>query len=466
MVHERKLESHSRRVNGIFGQGGIPAAARRYNPHKRNNDRKMKPMKLIWLGAMVASGLIGLTASAAPAPSPWEKPAAEMAGQIAGFLGPGQAQLTIRNLSTIPNNEIPAIRRLLEQDLKTLGVLVSGSESANAVHLTLSENQRERLWVAEVIEGNETRVAMVQVGYEVARDLPTQEHIVLHKEQYISAAGLSRQPDIPPDEPVLAMIVTKSGVVVLKQDQIVLINMTPVGWMVRERFSLNQRQQSPRDPRGMLLPTADGNGFTAFTAGAECVGSFTSPENDIAHPENGWTVHCNASDDPWPIAQEDTANGSITLKAFYNSARNYFTGVISPSLGVDLPPFYTAVLLPRPAEGAALLVGGIDGKVQLVENGALKTVAGARDWGSDFAALHSGCGSGWQIVASGSGEAASDSLRAYELPAQEAVPASAALPVNGTVTALWTASDGKSVFAVVRSTTNEYEVDHVTAGCN
>ena len=63
----------------------------------------------------------------------------------------------------------------------------------------------------------------------------------------------------------------------------------------------------------------------------------------------------------------------------------------------------------------------------MVENGALKTVAGTRDWGSDFAVLHSGCGAGTQVIASGSGEAANDSLRAYELPAQEAVPVSARL---------------------------------------
>jgi hypothetical protein len=133
---------------------------------------------------------------------------------------------------------------------------------------------------------------------------------------------------------------------------------------------------------------------------------------------------------------------------------------------VDLPPFYTAALLPRPAGGAALLIGGIDGKVQVLENGSLQPVNGARDWGSDFAVLHSGCGAGTQIVASGSGEAASDSLRAYDLPAHEAVPTSAALAFDGTVTALWTAPGGKSIFAVVRNATNEYEVDRVTASCN
>ena len=65
--------------------------------------------------------------------------------------------------------------------------------------------------------------------------------------------------------------------------------------------------------------------------------------------------------------------------------------------------------------------------MQLAENGELKVVAGTRDWGSDFAVLHSGCGAGVEVIASSSGEAASDSLRAYELPALEAVPASAPL---------------------------------------
>jgi hypothetical protein len=133
---------------------------------------------------------------------------------------------------------------------------------------------------------------------------------------------------------------------------------------------------------------------------------------------------------------------------------------------VDLPPFYAGALLPRSAGYGALLIGGIDGKVTMAENGVLKVVTGTRDWGSDFAVLHSGCGARVQVIASSSGEATNDSLRAYELPALEAVPASAPLAMNGTVTALWAAPDGKSVLAVVRSAANQYEVDRVTALCN
>lgn len=177
-------------------------------------------------------------------------------------------------------------------------------------------------------------------------------------------------------------------------------------------------------------------------------------------------VHCTESDDPWMLLPADAVGGDTSISAFYNPARNYFTGVVTPGIGVDLPPFYTAALVPRPVGGAALLINTIDNKVQMVENGALKPVSGTRDWGSDFAVLRSGCGAGTQIIASGSGKAASDSLRAYELQGQEAVPASVPLAMDGTVTALWTAPDGKSVFAVVKGAANQDEVDRVTALCN
>jgi hypothetical protein len=113
-----------------------------------------------------------------------------------------------------------------------------------------------------------------------------------------------------------------------------------------------------------------------------------------------------------------------------------------------------------------LLVDGIDGKVQLTEGGKPKPVAGARDWGSDLAALPPGCAAGTQIIASSSGAANNDSLRAYELPAQEAIPASAPLAMDGAVTTLATSPDGKSVIAIVRTAANQYEVDRVTASCN
>src|SRR5580692_6490807 len=98
-------------------------------------------------------GLPGVAIAAAAPPSLWSQPAEQLAEQVAAILGPGEARLTIRNLSTISNDEIPSIQKLLEQDLKAHGIQLSGADSANSVRVTLSENARERIWVAEVVEG-------------------------------------------------------------------------------------------------------------------------------------------------------------------------------------------------------------------------------------------------------------------------------------------------------------------------
>jgi hypothetical protein len=417
-------------------------------------------MRQIWLVAWIASVLAGLPSIAAAAPSRWEQPANALAEQIAGILGPSQAQLSIRNLSTIAAAEIAPIRRLLEQDLKGRGVAVSGIESANTIRITLSESARARVWVAEIVQGNETRVAMVELPLEAPRAAAVEQRILLRKEKYLGGAEFSQ-----PGEPVLAAIETSGGLVVLEREEISFFAQTPGGWKQQKSVPIGQRLPLTRDAHGILRATAGGE-FSASVPGMECSGTY-SPAMENGGRMGEWAVRCGPSDDPWTI--EQTASGSAggsELKAFYNAARNYFTGVVTPSVGVDLPPFYSAGLIPRAGGGVALLLTGIDGKVQLVDNGALRTVTGTRDWGSDFAVMRSECGSGTQVIASGSGEAASDSLRAYELPAQEAVAVSGAAAMDGTVTALWTAPDAKSVFAVVRSATNEYEVDRVTALCN
>lgn len=424
-------------------------------------------MRLIRTLALVLCWIVVLDASSAqtpPAPSRWMQPASELAAQIADILGAGQAQLTIRNSSTIQTSEIPAIRKLLEQNLKAHGVLPSGSESANAIRVTLSENVRERLWVAEVVEGSETRVTMVHLDAAAGVVATSSERIALRKEKFISSSSLNWRRPFAPADAVLAAIGTQGGLVVLREQEIGIFTMSQAGWQELKSVDITQRSQLPRDSRGLLMTTDDGNGFSAYIPGIECTGKFTPTQNPIL--ENGWEVHCRASDDPWPVYQSGDIIGAPPLKAFYNTARDYFTGIVTPSLGVDLPAFYAAGMLPRAAGGAALLVTGVDGKVLIAENGAMRTVAGTRDWGSDFAVLRSGCGTGAQVIASSSGEAANDSLRAFEIPALEAVPASSPLAVDGTVTALWAAADGKSAFAVVHNTASEYEVDRVTALCN
>ena len=88
---------------------------------------------------------------------------ADLAKQIAGIAGPGPAKLTIRNQSSLSSEELPAIRQMLERDLRGYGVLVSLADGVTFIRVTLSENTMGGLWVAEIQEGKEVRVAMVRV---------------------------------------------------------------------------------------------------------------------------------------------------------------------------------------------------------------------------------------------------------------------------------------------------------------
>ena len=397
----------------------------------------------------------------------WEQPVASLADQISGTLGPGQARLTIRNLSSISGDDVPTIRRLLDQDLKAHGVVTASQESANAIRITLSENMRERLWVAEILEGNETRVIFVPAGVPIAPAHATAGAVVLNRKTLWRSSD-QRQPNQSWTGEQVLSAVESSGSLHLLTDRR-MVSYVSADSALREQWSLalGAHRPLPRDPQGVMTISDDGRTVTAYAPGVECERTVVAAADLISSGDSGnHAGQCRSSDDPWPVA-----NGALHAKAFHSANHNFFTGVMTPSPGVELPAFYSAALLPRALGGSALLINGIDGTVEIVENGVMKTVAGARDWGSDFAVLQTGCGAGTQIVASNSGEGEADSLRAYELPAQEALGTSAALGMNGSVMALSASPDGKSLLTVVRLPAepgrgNEYEVDRVTALCN
>jgi len=184
--------------------------------------------------------------------------------------------------------------------------------------------------------------------------------------------------------------------------------------------------------------------------GAMCSGTNTGAQVAVV---------CGDSDDPWPVG--------LTQRAFYNSMRDSFTGVLAPGFGMEIAPFYQASDIPRPT-GAGMLLNTVDGRVMLIENSTLKPVSGANDWGSDFAVVRSECGSGVQVLVSGSGAAtAADSLRAYEIVGREAIAVSAPLSVDGAVTAVHAASGGTGATVIVRKDAPpRYEVWNVSALCN
>lgn len=414
----------------------------RYNPPQQMTFR---PRLFFAVAALLVAALSVCAAT-------FDVPAADLARQIAALAGPGPARLVILNNSSLPTTQIPAIRQALERDLRSQGVLAGSGESATLIRVTLSQNLHGGLWVAEVREGTEVRVAMIPVNLEdVALGGGAGPMLTLRRTMLLRIS----------DEILDAAVFTSPGqqrLVVLEPERILVFdrNTTAItapgaspAWTEPQTFPIQHTRAYPRDVRGRIVAAQD-HLFDAYLPGVVCSGN--SAGGQLA-------VTCGDSDDPWPA--------TATQRAFYNTMRDNFTGVLAPGFGMQLAPFYSAADLPRPV-GSATVLNEVNGKVLLIESSAVKPVSGATDWGSDLAVARSGCGSGAQVLVSGSGAAsAGDTLRAFEIPGREAIPVSAALPVNGTIMSLSSDPDGASVAMIVRrDAPTAWEVWNVAAICN
>ena len=416
----------------------------RYNPRKHMIACRRVPalmLAVLWIAA---------AACHAQAAGNWEQPAADLAKQIAAIAGPGPAKLTLSNQSSLSAEEPPSIRRLLERDLRGYGILISGAESATNIRVTLSENTAGGLWIAEVQEGTEVRVAMVPVALNARVELQAAAEITLRK-------SLVWQQKEPVLDAMIVPLAAARRMLLLEPEQIVSYITTAGVWMKEHEFPIPHSRPFPRDMRGHLI-AGQGHLFDAYLPGMLCTGIDSG---------GSLTVSCADSDDPWPLAGPAEIPNEPQQKAFYNATRNYFTGILSPGFGMQLQPFYSSAVLARP-NGVAMLFNGVDGRLIMIENNVMKPIAGARDWGSDFASIRSGCGSGAQVLVSASGAAPADSVRAYDIPGREAAPAGSALPFDGQVMAIWPSTEGTTATVIVRAATSHtpYEVYSVSALCD
>lgn len=409
----------------------------------------------------VAAAVLALVLPRAQAAN-WNQPSAALAKKIAAIAGPGPVQFTLANRSSIRPDEVSQIQALLVRDLRGLGVTPAGANRATQVRVTLSEDVRGGLWVAEVQEGTVTRVAMLPVRVEVEKAPRGRANITLRRTVVMT------EPKVVLDAQVISESSGSNGdaklLVVLEPKQILIYERNPdaatdenelgagapaTPWVLVQTFAVPDNAVFPRDMRGEVV-AGQRHLFDVYLPGMLCKATGMVPEASIG---------CEDSDDPWPV--------TATQSAFYDPSRDYFMGVLVPGFNIQLAPFYEAAQVPR-SGGDAILLNNVDGTVSLIENRVSLPVQGTENWGSDLAAVQSACGTGTQVVVSGSGAAeASDSLKAYEISGREAIPVSAPLEVPGTVMAIWPSQDGNGVMVMVRMRGNAgYEVWSVSASCH
>ena len=391
------------------------------------NSRNFMTRKHTWLGAVLVLSL----ALSVPAAAQWTEPIARLAREIAAITGPGTASISIRNISSLPGDQVPAIQRDLQNQLVSAGVRAVPANTSlisAEIKLTLSENAQGYVWVAEVQRGAERKIAMVTAPRsQSVAPMPHAPSVVIRK-----------TPLWTQDAPILDVAIISSGnephMIVLDPANVSLYKMTGGRWTAEQQLHVPSTRTGPRDVRGRLV-AARGHLFDAYLPGMVCASTPAPP----------LSLTCRAGDDPWPIAGGQTA--------IFGASRNFFTGVVTPGIGkqTSVPAFYAVAGLAR-ANYTLWIFARTDGSVHLMDGINDVPVHAARDWGSDLVAVKSSCGAGTQLLvsAAGDGEAA-DTVRAFEIADREPVEVSPAVEFSGPVSALWPSAEGRTAIAVTKN---------------
>jgi hypothetical protein len=350
---------------------------------------------------------------------------------------PSTMAVSFQNLSSLPPEAQEAIQSAIFNALRGSNTrLVKPEQAAASVQITFSEDWQGYVWIANIQHGAQNQVAIKKIARR-QREQPTS----------IPTLTLRKISVWQQDAPILDFYQDNQNLVVLEPGQLSLYTSDSGQWRLRQTLEIPHTAPWPRDLRGRL--EVHGSEISAFLPGARCSGKISPPSLD-----------CNASDDPWPI--------DPGLVAFASPRRNFFSGLLAgKNAGASVAPFFSGAAWQN-GDQRLWLFTGTDGRARLFQNDLASPVATFTGWGSTVAAVHSTCGSGWQLLASSPADTIRpESIQAIEISGHEAAAVSSPLDFPGTVQALWTAGNyGQVVNGVLHSqVSGKYEAFTLTVIC-
>jgi len=388
--------------------------------------------------------LILLLAPAATA-SPWQAAEIQLARKIAAVTGPGAISLDLADASSLKSADAEEIRRGLLNELALLGLhSVSSDQAAATIRVTLSENLLDYVWVAEIHQGN-NEASVVMVTMSRPNEAPpgrSASALTLHKALIWTDENRVLDVALPLGIP--------AQMIVLEPESIFLYVLQGSHWQQEQSWAITRLHPWPRDIRGRLFLRKD-HLFDAYLPGVLCRSTAAVP----------LAVTCHESDDPWPLTPD-----SPTLSAFFAPTRNFFTGVLSPGIQKQTAtsPFYSAASLPRDRY-TLWVFAAVDGRVHELD-GITDQVPGNLGWGSDIGSVHSGCGSGWQILATDKSGTPHDKLTAFEVADREPAAVSQPIEFSGEISALWPDAESTTAIVVAKNTeAGRYEAYRISPTC-
>jgi hypothetical protein len=348
--------------------------------------------------------------------------ASQLAARISSQL-PRRAtvSLEVQTQVAMTPADLSTFRRALEEDLRNMGLPMTATQPETRVHITISENARGVLLVAEIIAGDQRTVVM-------------QPWVAPPTSESKPRLRISRKPVWEQPEPVLDVLLLNSeaDLLVLSSTTVASFRLDTGKWAQTGLATLSLARPPVRDPRGRI-ESAPG-GFRVYLPGTTCSGTLPPL----------LTVACTPGNDAWPVNPREAS-----FVARWVTDRNV----------LESPSFRSAFY--------AVAGGWFSTAEHRIIDRAGNSLSVPDAWGSDLASVETSCGANPTVLASGSGDGPDrDQAQAYEIASGRAVSASEPIALPGSITALWPAEAvGQATLVVRNSKTGNYEASRLGVAC-
>jgi hypothetical protein len=371
-------------------------------------------------------GFLSICAPAASHAGSLEDGARALARKTALTLRGVSVTCQTRNLSTLQEAEFLSFVAEFQNELQGGAVKIVRREEGASLLLTLSENVTGYTGIVRVQRGGSSYVLMESLSGQLKSD----------SGQTGVAMGLQKELMFSQEEPLVDADVYRyfpEHLDTLGKQRLAIYEWKENKWQLFRSIVLPRKRIPSRDLRGIVGYSVDAT--AALFPGEACR---TGMQPWHCEP---WTLHLRPTTVDWELIESK-----------------------------KLPPWRSAAQFEINGQDA-LVITGEDGMARVYSQGAEAVVA-IPGWGSEIASTHSGCGKGWQILATGKGDwSTPDSVTGIEIENEKASKVTESMDLPGPVIALHRTTSDKipdrdMVIAVVHNLrTGFYEIYRITVTC-
>lgn len=347
-----------------------------------------------------------------------EDAARALGRRVAAALHGGQVTYDAQNRSSLDAAEFASVSAAFADELQRQGVKVVSADSGTSVAMTVTQSPTQYVAVAQIQRKENPEALLETLGpVKGLTESATTFSLELHREVLFSQAT-----------PILDVFFDADSMIAFALGPLEISSYTRQSdhWALSGSERLPRHQAPARNERGFF-------GFGIDMASAafpnELCQTYFLPD---ARPK-GW--HCE---------KDATVMRVRGVSAEFPDSRNK-------------GPWFSAAQFEADGKVRSVITGQ-DGLVRVFEDGS-EPVATFSGWGSEIASLHSGCGSGWQLlVTSATDWTKPDTIQAVEFRDRRTVPVSAPMEFPGPIVALHT--PGTRAVNPTTPTAQAVAVDH------